>query len=316
LDKFSRRNFTSLVLIAGTGLLLAPELAFGKDEKLKYADNLGLQLWSVGELLLKDQEKTLEQIAKLGFKHVELPMLTTVESIAKKLQEFGLSVTSRHFPFSFGSQDWSFYSKYNMPIPENKTFESVVEDTSKHGLKHLVMPFLFPEERGNVDHYKKVANKLNKMGEICQKAGIQLNYHNHSFEFKPIEDTLPWDILINETDESLIKFQIDVFFVYLMGIDPATLIKSMGSRVSMLHLKDMNLNLSNKEAFLSAQTKPVWELWDSSVALGKGLIDFKSILMAAKENNIENCYLEVEGSQANSIDVLKHSFDYIKSLDL
>ena len=316
MPNISRREFNNLIMIGGTGTLLFPELSFSNSVfDRNYSDNMGLQLWSVGDLFRADKDNTIANIAKIGFKHIELPMFTSVESLARILDNYNLSATSRHFPFAYATGDWSFFPKYNLPIPEIKEFESVVEDASKHGLKHLVMPYLFPEERGNIDHYKLIAEKLNKMGEICQKANIQLNYHNHHFEFKPIGKTTPFEIIKNETDENLLTFQIDVFFVCLMGLNPTDLINNLESRVKSLHLKDLNRRIAKNNLITVMKNKPISEIWNETVELGKGIVDFKSILLAAKENNIENCYVEVEGTQSNSFEVLEQSFKYLKSIE-
>jgi len=277
---------------------------------------MGLQLWSIYKLLESNQEDALANIANMGFRHVELDMFTNAGSIASILNKYGLKPTCRHFPYACISGNRDFYPKNNLPMFENFTVDSVIEDANKFGLKHLVMPYLFPEERGDIDHYKRIADQLNITAEKCKQAGIQLNYHNHQYEFKPIEGVLPFDILLTETDKNLLTFQIDVYFVYAMGLDPAELIKKMGSRVKLLHLKDMNSRNANSEDLSVNQPKDEVELRDETVALGSGLIDFKSILIAARESGVENCYVEVEGVQSNSLKVLEQSLDYLKSLEL
>lgn len=305
------------MMTVGTGLLIAPQVSCNINNiRKKYSNDMGLQLWSIYKLLQSDQEETLANISKIGFKQVELPMFSNVGSIAPILNKYGLKPTCRHFPFACITGNRDFYAKHNLPILENFTIDSVLEDANKFGLKHLVMPYLWPEERGNIDHYRRIAEQLNITAEKCKEAGIQLNYHNHQFEFIPIEGVLPYDIIVTETDKSLLTFQIDVYFVYAMGMNPAELIKKMGSRVKLLHLKDMNSRNANSEDLSVNQPKNEIELRDETVALGSGLLDFKSILTAARENNVDNCYIEIEGAQSNSLKVLEHSLDYLKTLDL
>ena len=317
MDNISRRDFTKLAVTAGAGLVISPNFNYWKimSEKL-YVDNMGIQLWTVGRLLGENQEKTLESLAELGFKHVELPMFTNVGSIASSLKKNGLIPTCRHFPLAFLTQDWSFYPQRKLPIPEDKSFESVVEDASKNGLKHLVMPNIFPQESGDLDRYKNIANLLNKGGEICQSAGIQLSYHNHNFEFIPIDDIKPFDIILEETDENLLTLQIDVFFLQLVDLDPAAYLKKLGSRVKLLHLKDLNRRVSGDNRLSLVNKDPGPELWNETVALGAGTIDFRSILTAAKEIKVEHCYIEVEGSQSDSVEVLEQSIGHLKTIGL
>ena len=313
----SRRNFTRLVTAGGAGTFLLPLNCFSKNIwDTKYYKNIGIQLWSVGELMKTNPEGTLSGLAEMGIKQVELPMFTNVGSIASMLKDYGLKPTCRHFPFACISGNRDFYSKYNLPMLKNFTDDTVIEDANKYALKHLVMPNLFLEERGNIDHYKKIAEQLNRTAEKCKQAEIQLSYHNHLFEFKPIDGVLPYDILVTETDENLLSFQIDVYFLYAMGLDPVKQIKNMGSRVKLLHLKDMNKRNANSKDLSVNQPKDARELRDETVALGSGLLDFKSILTAARETNVENCYIEVEGAQSNSLEVIKQSVEHIKSIGL
>ena len=313
----SRRHFTSLVAAGGTSILLfSLERCTNFLRDTKYYENLGIQLWSVGELLNDSPEKTLSSLAEIGFKHVELPMFTMVTSIAPMLSEYGLKPTSRHFPFAYATGNWGFFSKYKLPIPEDKSFESVVDDANKYGLKHLVMPNLFLAERGDIDHYKKIAHRLNEIGEICKEAEIQLNYHNHNFEFIPVNGELPFDIIKDETDPELVAFQLDVYFLYLMRLNPAKFIDDLGSRVKLLHLKDLNQRNNTTELISELRNKPPSDLWNETVALGAGLLDFKSILTSAHKNNVENCYVEVEGGQSNYLEVLRQSIQHIKDIGI
>jgi sugar phosphate isomerase/epimerase len=243
-------------------------------------------------------------------------MFTMVGSIAPMLKKYGLKPTSRHFPFAYVTGNWDFIQKNKLPVPEDKSFESVVEDASKHNVKHLVMPNLFPNERGDIDQYKIIAHRLNQIGEICQQAGIQLNYHNHNFEFHPKEGLLPFDVIMNETDPKLVSFQLDVYYLYIMGMNPAGFIGELGNRTKLLHLKDLNKRNNSSDLISLNKNKPSRELWDETVALGTGLLDFESILATAKKNNVENFYIEVEGVQSNSLEVIKQSIEHIKSLGI
>ena len=315
-NNLSRRTFINLTAAATTGLLISPALGhnhlYGSE---KYSEDMGIQLWSISQLLKSNLDETLEKLSEIGFTQVEFPMFQMVETIASNLANNGLKPTSRHFPFAYLSNNWDHFPKYNIPIPNQTKFEAVIEDAEKNGLKYLVMPYIFPEERGDIDRYKEIATELNQAGELCKSAGIQLSYHNHHFEFRPINGTLPFSIIESETDPDLLSFQIDVPFIYLMGNDPATFIKRLGNRVSLLHLKDLNKNIQG-ELLKEFQNKPIDDLWDQSVELGTGSIDFKSILQAAKEVGVDNCYVELEGKNGNSLDIVMGSFEHLKQIDL
>ncbi len=121
------------------------------------------------------------------------------------------------------------------------TFKRAVEQAAEYGLTDLVFPYVYPEDRGGIDVYKRLAEKLNQAGEVCQQAGIQLSYHPHAFEFQSMEDTSPFQLLMEGTDAALMHLEVNVFWVSVAGLDPAQFIREHGERVRMLHLTDKKL---------------------------------------------------------------------------
>ena len=143
-------------------------------------------------------------------------------------------------------------------------WDKAVEDAATLGQKYMVVAYLMPEERKSLDDYKKIAADLNKAGETCKKAGIQLCYHNHDFEFQAMEGTLPFDILMSQTDSKLIKVELDLYWAVKANHQPLDLFKKYPKRIELWHVKDMDN--TDKKFFTE---------------VGSGTIDFTSIFKAA-----------------------------------
>ena len=270
----------------------------------------GLQLWSVQKLLDEDPARTLEKIAAMGIQHVELSAPSPVDDIAPLLPSLGLTAKSLHFFYSYLSDDWEVLNAYHLPIPPKRNFQDLIESAVKYGIDHLVLVVLFPEERGNADHYKGVAEKLYAAGELCRQAGIQLSYHHHHFEFKPVQGIKPFTIFQEYTSEESLKFEIDVFWLKIMGIDPVSFIDKLSHRISLLHLKDLRKDYNEAD-----QVKPLADLTGEVEILGQGQLDFASILQAALKNEVAYLYMELEGPKlADNLPAIQNSFQYLNSL--
>lgn len=92
-----------------------------------------------------------------------------------------------------------------------KDWNVAVDHAAEVGQNFMICAFLFPQERKTIDDYKKLGELFNQAGEVCQKAGIQFGYHNHDFEFKPLDSQLPYDLLLKGTDPKLVKMELDLY---------------------------------------------------------------------------------------------------------
>ena len=168
----------------------------------------------------------------------------------------------------------------------------------------MVVPYLHDKDRKNLDDYKRVAGNLNKAAVIAKEAEIQLAYHNHSFEFQPMEESTGYDIFVQEFGDEMM-FEVDVFWVKAADLDPVSLIKGLSGRVSQLHLKDIKKGLKlpmygglPKEAFKE---------------LGNGMIPMEPIIEAAKAAGVAHCHVEQDQSP-DPIASIKESVAYLKGL--
>ncbi|RZL06600.1 MAG: twin-arginine translocation signal domain-containing protein, partial [Pedobacter sp.] len=172
----SRRNFIKRSGIAAAGLAIWPSLGC-----LTANQNVGIQLYTLRDLIPNDVKGIISKISKAGYTEVETfdynPKTGfwgfTPAEFYKILKDNGLSATSNHFGADMLLQTGS--------LEDTKRFIEVANILSS---KAVTIPWMDEAFRKSADDYKKHANGFNKAGELSKKAGLQLAYHNHDFEFK------------------------------------------------------------------------------------------------------------------------------------
>src|ERR1035437_2230604 len=287
MNKSSRRTFlktTAAVAAAactGVGRLAAAPV------KLP----LGLQLYSVRELLPKDFEGTLKKLSAAGYKEVE-PAGYYDKSAAdfrKALDNAGLRATSTHHPLDM------FRAKS----------DELIEYGNKLGLEYIVCPSPSrrdPNTKGEhmtLDDWHFTAEELNRLGEKVNAAGMKLGYHNHGPEFLKQDGVVFYDELLRLTDPKLVVFELDCGWAASAGLHPAEYLKKTPERFPLLHVKDM-VKGSNGEFH--------------STVMGRGVIDYKPVLRAA--TGLKHYFIEQEEFDMDPIEALKLDAKYMKKLDI
>ncbi|MBF9237609.1 sugar phosphate isomerase/epimerase [Hymenobacter sp. BT683] len=288
----SRRDFLASAALLSAGLLVAPSLLAAPKKKY-----IGLQLYTVRDAMEKDPAGTLAQLAKIGYNSVEGATYTgsqkfygmTPQGFASLLKQNGLIMPSSHY--RLGEEQMN-----GAPVQGTMLhgWDRAVDDAAAVGAKYMVCAYLSQSERGNIDHYKYVADQLNKAGERCQKAGLQLCYHNHDFEFVAQEGQLPFDLLL-ATDKKLVQMELDLYWVTKAGKDPLTLFAQHPGRFPLWHVKDMDHTPQK-----------------SFTEVGNGSIDFKKIFAHAKEAGLQYFFVEQDATPGSPFDSVTQSMAYIK----
>lgn len=291
--KVSRKQFLKISALALSGTLLTKFDTFGKTQS-----KIGLQLYTLRNELPKDLEGTLKKVADIGYKEVELFGYGDGKFFGKSPKEFksllqslGLSAPSGHYttgntnPSARGTltNDW----------------KKAVEDAAQIGQKYMICAFLFPEERKTLDDYKRHAELFNKSAEVCKQSGIQFGYHNHDFEFVPLEGQTPYDILLKQTDPKLVQMELDLYWISYAGKDPLQLFKESPGRFPMWHVKDMEK---------SAQR--------SFAEVGTGSIDFQRIFDAAKTAGLKHFFVEQDVTKRPALEAVTISFNNLNKLKI
>lgn len=280
----NRKDFISLSGLGFLGLY-----ACGTTNLMNNRKPLAIQLYTVRDAISRDLEKTLERLAELGFKQLEIygydgkffgKSRTEFQSILKNV---GLEVISSHHTTGI---------VHNSKGTLLNHWEKSVEDLHFIGSEYMVCSYLFEEER-TLEHYQKLPELLNKSGEITNKAGIDFAYHNHDFEFEKLENKTVYDFILENTESDLVKMELDLYWIAKAGFNPLKYFEKYPKRFPLWHVKDMK-----------AGTKEFTEI-------GNGTIDFQTIFQMRDKAGLKYWFLEQDSSDKDIFESLKISMHYI-----
>lgn len=300
----TRRNFlrTGSAGLLCASALLRPSALLASPFGLP----LGLQLYSVRDLLPKDYEGTLKQIAALGYQEVEAAGFFhhTPQEVKHAMQAANLRCVSAHYPSSelhqrldeiiaFHHELQTHYIICSSPGLKNPPSAS---DTSQAHQSHAL----------TLDDWHWNAEQFNKLGEKVKAAGMEFGYHNHVAEFKKTDGLVPFDELLRLTDPALVTIEMDCGWVTVGGGNPIDYLRRYPTRISLLHVKDF------KHSDKPASTTEAPE----AAELGRGVTDYRAIFGAASKTGIKHYFVEQEAFDKPPFEALKIDADYMKSLNL
>ncbi|WP_354053168.1 MULTISPECIES: sugar phosphate isomerase/epimerase family protein [unclassified Bradyrhizobium] len=240
-------------------LNVAPKAAFGRELR-----KIGLQLYTVRDLLKVDFEGTLRRVALLGYREVEFAGIlgSDVSRTRKVLRGLGLTAPSLHIDYA--------------SLRDNA--QPSFEIAHLLGSRFVVCPWLDPAVRKSTDDWKRICDDLNTIGQLASRSDLTLAYHNHDFEFAQLPGGIqPYDVLLNRTDNNFVKFELDAYWAAKGNLDSARVLRAHPSRFPLVHLKDMAEDGSTTE-------------------LGHGTIDFARILEAASQSGVRHVLVEQDVS--------------------
>jgi sugar phosphate isomerase/epimerase len=276
----NRRSFVGSL---SATLLTAPYALRGTP----YArlSRIGLELYSVRNEMKKDPEATLAAVRAMGYNDVELlwsfnNFERTPEQVRAALEHEGLHAPSGHIA----------------PEALLKNWQKSVDDARFVGSEYLIVPSLPAETNKSLDAWKLWAERFNNAGQIANKAGLWLAFHNEPDHMKPINGQVPLDLFIQWTDPNVVRHQLDVGNMLLGGGDPMRYLTKYKDRYWSFHLKDVTANKKN------------------DTELGKGVFDFKKFLAAIPNLDRKPCYVEQE-SPAAPMDSAKANYTYLQTLE-
>jgi sugar phosphate isomerase/epimerase len=248
-------------------------------------DRIGIQLYSVRTEMQRDMPGTLARLAQIGYKEVEFAgyFRRTPAEVKAMLAQNGLAAPSTHVTYE--------------TVRDN--FDKTADDAQAVGHQFLTVPFLGNAERVSAASWRKVAADFNKAGERAKARGMRFSYHNHDFEFKRVDGILPFDLLLAETDPSLVSFQMDVYWTTMAGGDPLAYFRQHPTRFSSLHIKDSAGPPDHKQT-----------------DVGAGTIDFAAIfrLDASQQSSVKHAFVEHD-QPPDPMAFAKASFDNLSQLE-
>ena len=262
-----------------------------------HIDRVGLQLYTVRELMKQDFDGTIAGVAQIGYKEVEFAGYDgkTPQEARAALDKNGLTSPSAH---------------HDIEALE-KSMSAITDGANVIGQKFIVCPYLDAKLR-TAEGYKHFAEALNKAGEGTQKAGIQFAYHNHSFEFAKTEGLggkLPYDFLLTETDAKLVKMEMDLCWMTVAGQDPVAYFNKYPGRFPLVHVKDWTKEGAGPQDYTGAVGHSV----EGHLAnVGSGSIDWKRIFGQSGKAGIQHYF--VENDDAKSLADPRASYEYLAKL--
>ena len=291
MPRMNRRTFIGSS-VATTFLASKPTWANGAAAGTHKLDRIGVQLYTVRDMMKTDFEGTLEKVAAIGYNEVEFAGYFDHQpkDIRAILDKLHLTAPSEHVSYEVVQNRW----------PETLDAAHVV------GHNFIVCPSIDEADRKKAAGYKNAAELFNRAGEASKKAGIQFAYHNHSWEFVPLADSdgkFGYDILLNETDPKLVKMEMDLCWITVAGQDPLTYFNRYPGRFPLVHVKDWTKGPDGKMGEKDGHMADV----------GSGAIDWKPLFAQSKKAGIDHYF--VENDEAKSpIEDLRTSYTYLRDL--
>jgi|CZKL01.1.fsa_nt_gi sugar phosphate isomerase/epimerase len=284
----SRRDFLK---VSGT-LAAAACLGAGRLEAAPVGKPIGLQLYSVRNLLPKDFDGTLHQLSAAGYKEVEAAgyFNKTAAEFKHSMDQAGLRCVSTHHPLA-------------MLRPQ---LDALIEYGHTLGLDYMICSSAGgvhrdPSAKGELtlDDWRYVAGEYNKIGEKVKAAGMTFGIHNHTPEFANEGGIVVYDELLKLTDPKLVVFEMDCGWVTAAGRNPVDYLSKTPERFPLMHVKDMTKEANGKF---------------HSVVMGHGVVDYKPIFRAA--TGLKHYFIEQEEFIGDTMTELRQDAEYMRKLDV
>ena len=282
----SRRTFIKKTTLAvAASALFSNELLAAKKSK----ELTGVQLYSVRDDMKKDPLSTLQQLSKMGYKHVEHANYIdrkfygySASEFRKVLDDSGLKMPSGHTVMR--KEHWEDAKK-----DFTDAWKHTVEDAAVMGQMYVISPWLDESLRKNQDDLKKFLEVFNKSGELCKKSGMMFGYHNHDFEFsEKFGDVLMYDIILQNTDPKMVIHQLDMGNLYNGGATALDVVKKWPGRFQSMHVKDEIKASSGNDRY-------------ESTKLGAGIVPVKEVIdIGRKSGGTIHFIIEQESYQGKA----------------
>jgi sugar phosphate isomerase/epimerase len=299
--KQSRREFLRLSATGALGAMVISKSnwkTIGKPvSELTIPDlksfGVGLQLYTIRDAMGKDVPGSLKLVSDTGFKYLEMARYNDGKfygylpgEFKKMVNDLGMEILSSHAgikPTGISSDE----------------AKKMADDHAKVGAKYCMQPWIEEADRKSISGFQKMVAEWNKVGKIMKENGVQFGYHNHNFEFGPVEGKIPYfDVFLPEMDKEYMTLELDLFWVTKAGINPVELFKKYPGRFQLFHMKDMYTKEAPFFKTVSTDFAPV----------GAGLINFKEILAAKNIAGMKYMFVEQDATKdGKPFDAIKTS---------
>jgi len=280
-----RREFVqalSAVLAAPVAACAMPRASGAAPRRL---GRIGVQLYSLRDAAKADLDRTLGDIAAIGYKDVEMLMAmgnfgASPAQVRAMLDKHGLRAPSTHI----GTRELAALDK-------------AMDDAATIGHQYLILADTPGPLRKSLDGFRSWADQLNKAGEQARKRDLWIAFHDEADDFVKLDGQVGYDVLMQRTDPSVVRAQLDIGNAAVGGADPVAYMKKYGDRYWSFHIKD---------------APSIGAAHDTD--LGKGIVDVKSILAMVKDIDRKLVYVEQETYPGTPIDSVRHDYQYLSAL--
>jgi sugar phosphate isomerase/epimerase len=286
----SRRDFAKR-LVAGAGAL---GMSAGRVNAADKLSDIGVQLYTVRNIILNNPAQVLKTIEDIGYREVEL-VWASMDKIWADLKKTSLKPVSIHM-------DSQLF------LPDKKAeLDVALHKAKEHDFEYAVYPAVpRPDRERGADFFKAMAEKLSDAGTKCRKLGMQFCYHNHAFDFRQLGSMTPLEILMRGTSPDTLALEADVFWVSVAGHNPVEFLKSYAGRIPMVHLKNKaeGMGVQFNENVPPSAFREV----------GKGSLDIPAILSTAESIGAKHFFVEQDQTPGDPLESLRASYSYLSGL--
>ena len=248
---------------------------------------VGLQLFTLREHMKTpdDIKQTMAKVAGAGYQYVEvcMPDVMPPEELAGVLKENGLTAMSTHVAEAKIKDD----------------MDGMIARQKALSCNDIIVPSIPKELRGDLDTMLQVVTNITKYVEPLRKHGINIHYHNHTFEFAYFEQGTPMDLMCDILKQGDAYFEPDLYWAQASGINPEKWVSSITAKVDRVHVKDMRGTPQN-----SCEMYPI----------GFGNMDWPGILRACKERDVEYVVVELDSTPWDVFKSIAQSHEYLTNL--
>lgn len=269
---------------------------------------LGLQLYTVREVINQDTPSALKQVAGLGYKEVETAgfgTLKTASEFRRVLDDMGLRCPSAHLQFDLANLNKTFDDANALgctyataSVPRNIFYKPAPRQRQSLS---AASGMLSVQVGMPADQFPRMVDVLNEIGRAARSAGLRYASHNHAMEFSLIDGKTGYEYVIDNTDPETVFFELDCGWASVAGQDPAAIMRRHPGRIKMLHLSDYKQRQSSMEA----PREPA-----EGVLAGKGITNFVEIFDAARDLKIEHAFVE-EAAATHPMEAAKLDREYL-----
>jgi sugar phosphate isomerase/epimerase len=257
---------------------------------------IGLELYTVRTEMRRDVAATLKRVAEVGYKEVEFAgyMDTPPERLRALLDQNGLTSPSVHTAIELLEREFATHAAAAKTL----------------GHRWLIVPSLSTRQLTTASSWKEIATRFNELGKKARDAGLRFAFHNHAVEPAPIADgSIPFDILLTETDPAIVDFQMDLYWMIKAGGDPLAYFAKHPRRFTSVHVKD-----GTPTPILSKGGTGTKQQMDQR-DVGAGMIDWAKIFEKRAQAGIAHYYVEHDEPGTDPFASVKYSYEYLSKLE-